>query len=66
MSELKDDVIEYIEFYNNKSFHESLEYKKPMRVYRNSIIVNVESYNKGFDKNKRVQNQNIIKDCSIE
>jgi len=30
---LKDDVKEYIEFYNNKRFHETLDYKKPMNVY---------------------------------
>jgi putative transposase len=31
--ELKEGVAEYIEFYNNKRFHQSLGYKKPMDVY---------------------------------
>lgn len=31
--ELKTGVNEYIEFYNHKRFHQSLDYKKPMDVY---------------------------------
>ena len=31
--DLKLDVKNYIEFYNNRRFHETLEYKKPMDVY---------------------------------
>ena len=31
--ELKKGVAEYIEFYNNRRFHQSLGYKKPMEVY---------------------------------
>ena len=31
--ELKEGVAEYIEFYNNRRFHQSLGYKKPMEVY---------------------------------
>ncbi len=37
MSELKDDVTDYISFYNNRRFHETLAYKKPMNVYHESI-----------------------------
>ena len=33
--ELKKGVAEYIEFYNNRRFHQSLKYKKPMDVYMN-------------------------------
>ena len=37
---LIDDVDEYIEFYNHKRFHETLDYKKPMNVYKESILTN--------------------------
>ncbi len=37
-------VKEYIEFYNNKRFHESLEYKKPMSVYYESLKLNDKNY----------------------
>jgi len=33
MKMLKDDMHEYIHFYNNKRFHQTLDYKKPMDVY---------------------------------
>ncbi|WP_416430881.1 IS3 family transposase [Piscirickettsia salmonis] len=35
VKELKAGVTEYIEFYNNKRFHQTLDYKKPMDVYCN-------------------------------
>lgn len=44
VSVLKSDVKDYIEFYNHKRFHETLEYKKPMNVYYNSLKVNEKSY----------------------
>jgi len=44
ISTLKDDVSDYIEFYNYKRFHETLNYKKPMNVYWNSIKINDENY----------------------
>jgi putative transposase len=44
VSVLKEDVKEYINFYNHKRFHESLEYKKPMEVYFNSMKINDQSY----------------------
>lgn len=44
IQELKDDVQNYIEFYNHKRFHETLEYKKPMRVYFDSLQVNNDDY----------------------
>ena len=44
VSVLKDDVKEYIKFYNHKRFHESLEYKKPMEVYFNSMKRNEKNY----------------------
>ena len=40
ISALIEDVDEYIEFYNHKRFHETLDYKKPMNVYRESILIN--------------------------
>jgi len=40
IKELKEDVKDYMEFYNYKRFHETLEYQKPMTVYRNSLAVN--------------------------
>jgi putative transposase len=33
IKDLKSDVRDYIEFYNKRRFHETLEYKKPMDVY---------------------------------
>lgn len=44
VSDLKDDVKEYIEFYNHKRFHESLDYKKPMEVYFNSMKIDNKNY----------------------
>jgi hypothetical protein len=33
---LQKDVDDYIEFYNHRRFHETLAYKKPMKVYSGS------------------------------
>ena len=44
VSQLKDDVKDYIDFYNHKRFHETLGYKKPMNVYFESLKVNNENY----------------------
>jgi len=49
VSTLKDDVKEYIEFYNNKRFHETLDYKKPMNVYYESLKINDENFNKQIE-----------------
>jgi putative transposase len=38
--ELKDDIRDYMEFYNYRRFHETLEYKKPMNVYHDSLKIN--------------------------
>ena len=46
VSTLKEDVKEYIEFYNHRRFHETLEYKKPMNVYYESLKANDEEYKK--------------------
>ena len=35
----------YINFYNYKRFHESLQYKKPIEVYFNSMKINEQNYN---------------------
>ena len=32
--ESMEDVDDYIKFYNDERFHETLKYKKPMDVYR--------------------------------
>ena len=40
IGELITDVDDYIDFYNHRSFHETLDYKKPMDVYQESIKLN--------------------------
>jgi putative transposase len=50
ISTLKDDVKDYMEFYNYRRFHETLDYKKPMNVYWDSIKMNDENYSK-LDEN---------------
>jgi putative transposase len=50
VSDLRDDVTDYINFYNHKRFHESLSYKKPMNVYYYSLKINDENYIK-LDEN---------------
>jgi putative transposase len=40
IGELVTDVDDYIEFYNHRRFHETLDYKKPMDVYQESIKLN--------------------------
>ena len=35
---LQNDIDDYIEFYNHRRFHETLDYKKPMNVYKESIL----------------------------
>ena len=37
ISDLRNDVANYIDFYNNKRFHESLNYRKPMDVYHANL-----------------------------
>ncbi|MBL4759810.1 MAG: transposase [Mariprofundaceae bacterium] len=37
IAELQEDVDDYIDFYNHRRFHETLEYKKPMNTYHESI-----------------------------
>ena len=44
VSVLKQDVKNYIDFYNHKRFHETLDYKKPIKVYWDSIKINDENY----------------------
>jgi len=41
---LKEDVSEYMDFYNHKRFHQTLKYKKPMNVYLESLQINEEEY----------------------
>ena len=38
LTELSEDIDDYIRFYNDKRFHQTLEYKKPMDVYRKSCL----------------------------
>ena len=33
-----------MEFYNHRRFHESLDYKKPMAVYFESLKINNDNY----------------------
>jgi len=44
IKELKEDMTDYMDFYNYRRFHETLEYKKPMNVYFESLKVNDENY----------------------
>ena len=46
VSTLKSDVADYMEFYNYRRFHETLEYKKPMDIYFKSLKINDENYTK--------------------
>jgi len=45
VSVLKEDI----NFFNNKRFHESLEYKKPMIVYYDSLKINDKNFNKQIE-----------------
>jgi putative transposase len=40
ISGLQEDIDDYIEFYNYRRFHETLDYKKPMKVYQENILFN--------------------------
>jgi putative transposase len=40
IGELTTDVDDYIEFYNHRRFHQTLDYKKPIYVYQESIKLN--------------------------
>ena len=42
MKQLKSSVSEYIYFYNHRRFHETLKYKKPMKVYKDTLLSNSE------------------------
>jgi putative transposase len=42
--ELKEDVKDYINFYNHRRFHETLGYKKPMSVYFESLNMSSQNY----------------------
>ena len=44
IKELKEDMLDYIDFYNYRRFHETLKYKKPMNVYFESLQMNDENY----------------------
>ncbi len=37
---LQKDLADYIDFYNHRRFHETLDYKKPMNVYQESCSIN--------------------------
>ena len=37
----QEDVDDYIKFYNDERFHETLKYKKPMNVYHEGIKANL-------------------------
>ena len=44
IKELRADIKDYMKFYNYRRFHETLEYKKPMSVYIDSLKVNNDDY----------------------
>ncbi len=35
--DLKEDISDYIDFYNNRRFHESIGYKKPLAFYHENL-----------------------------
>jgi len=49
IKELKEDVSDYMEFYNYRRFHESLKYQKPMNVYFDSLQINDDNYTKSSE-----------------
>lgn len=40
IKELKEDVADYMNFYNYKRFHETLDYQKPMSIYFENLKIN--------------------------
>ena len=40
ISELTTDVDDYIEFYNHRRFHQTLDYKKSINLYQKGIKLN--------------------------
>ncbi|MDX8397047.1 MAG: IS3 family transposase, partial [Mariprofundaceae bacterium] len=38
VKEVKEDIDNYIDFYNHKRFHETWQYKKPMKTYYKSML----------------------------
>ncbi|MCF6202856.1 MAG: IS3 family transposase, partial [Methylococcaceae bacterium] len=40
IASLQEDIKDYIDFYNHRRFHETLDYKKPMNVYKEDILLN--------------------------
>jgi putative transposase len=44
IAELKTDIKDYIDFYNHRRFHQTLQYKKPMNVYYESLKINNKVY----------------------
>ena len=44
IKELKNDVSDYIDFYNHKRFHQALAYKKQMSFYYDSLKINNKDY----------------------
>ena len=51
INDLTTDVDDYIEFYNHRRFHQTLDYKKPMDVYQESIKLN---------QNKKKASQDVL------
>lgn len=41
LGELKEDIKQYVDFYNHRRFHETLAYKKPMNVYNECLKNNI-------------------------
>ncbi|MBL4730398.1 MAG: transposase [Sulfurimonas sp.] len=44
IKQLKEDVTDYMDFYNYKRFHQTLKYKKTMNAYFESLKANDENY----------------------
>ena len=51
IKELKEDIKNYINFYNYRRFHQTLDYKRPMEVYDEKKYFNFISTADFIDKN---------------
>jgi len=40
IASLQEDINDYIDFYNHRRFHETLDYRKPMNVYKEDVLLN--------------------------
>jgi putative transposase len=53
IDQLKQDISDYMDFYNNRRLHENLDYKKPMEVYLEGLKDN---YPDWYENNRMLTN----------